>query len=45
MYKTTDEHGRERTIDYTVWSEIFTCPAFQAQSSSTRLRLIREPAR
>lgn len=27
MYKTTDEHGRERTIDYTVWSEVFTCPS------------------
>lgn len=26
MYKTTDERGRERTIDYVVWSEIFTCP-------------------
>ena len=27
MYKTTDERGRERTIDYTVWSEVFTCPS------------------
>jgi hypothetical protein len=27
MYKTTDEGGRERTIDYTVWSEVFTCPS------------------
>src|SRR5206468_5870421 len=27
MYKTTDERGRERTIDYTVWSEVLTCPA------------------
>ncbi len=27
MYKTTDERGRERPIDYTVWSEVFTCPA------------------
>lgn len=26
MYKTTDERGRERSIDYTVWSEVFTCP-------------------
>jgi hypothetical protein len=26
MYKTTDERGRERTIDYVVWSEVFTCP-------------------
>ncbi len=26
MYETTDEHGRKRTIDYTVWSEVFTCP-------------------
>lgn len=25
MYETTDEHGRKRTIDYTVWSEVFTC--------------------
>lgn len=27
MYKTTDDRGRERTIDYTVWSEVFTCPS------------------
>ncbi|OBH54320.1 hypothetical protein A5686_08205 [Mycobacterium sp. E2479] len=27
MYKTTDETGHERTIDYTVWSEVFTCPS------------------
>ena len=27
MYKTTDERGRERPIDYTVWSEVFTCPS------------------
>jgi hypothetical protein len=27
MYKTIDERGRERTIDFTVWSEVFTCPA------------------
>jgi hypothetical protein len=27
MYKTTDDRGRERAIDYTVWSEVFTCPA------------------
>lgn len=27
MYKTTDERGRERTIDYVVWSEVFTCPS------------------
>lgn len=27
MYKTTDERGRERTIDYTVWSEVFSCPS------------------
>lgn len=26
MYRTTDEHGRGRSIDYTVWSEVFTCP-------------------
>jgi hypothetical protein len=26
MYETTDEHGQKRTIDYTVWSEVFTCP-------------------
>jgi len=26
MYETTDEHGHKRTIDYTVWSEVFTCP-------------------
>lgn len=27
MYKTTDDRGRERSIDYTVWSEVFTCPS------------------
>lgn len=27
MYKTTDERGRERPIDYVVWSEVFTCPS------------------
>jgi hypothetical protein len=27
MYKTTDEHGREHNIDFTVWSEVFTCPS------------------
>lgn len=27
MYKTTDEEGHERIIDYTVWSEVFTCPS------------------
>ncbi|MDA8038251.1 MAG: DNA methyltransferase [Actinomycetota bacterium] len=27
MYKTTDDRGRERPIDYTVWSEVFTCPS------------------
>jgi hypothetical protein len=27
MYKTTDERGGERPIDYTVWSEVFTCPS------------------
>lgn len=26
MYKTTDPNGREATIDYTLWSEVFTCP-------------------
>lgn len=26
MYETTDEHGHKHTIDYTVWSEVFTCP-------------------
>jgi hypothetical protein len=25
MYKTADDRGRVRTIDYTVWSEVFTC--------------------
>jgi hypothetical protein len=27
MYETTDGRGRARKIDYTVWSEVFTCPA------------------
>jgi hypothetical protein len=27
MYRTTDELGQERTLDYVVWSEVFTCPA------------------
>ena len=27
MYKTTDERGRERPIDFVVWSEVFTCPS------------------
>lgn len=27
MYKTTDDRGHERSIDYTVWSEVFTCPS------------------
>lgn len=27
MYSTVDAEGRERSIDYTVWSEVFTCPA------------------
>lgn len=27
MYRTSDERGIERTIDYTVWSEVFTCPS------------------
>lgn len=26
MYKTADERGHDRTIDYTVWSQVFTCP-------------------
>ena len=26
MYKTTHTNGREAQIDYTVWSEVFTCP-------------------
>lgn len=26
MYKTTDDRGRARSLDYTVWSEVFTCP-------------------
>jgi DNA methylase len=30
MYKTSDERGHERTIDYTVWSEVFTCPSCAA---------------
>lgn len=25
MYRTKDERGRERVVDYTVWSEVLTC--------------------
>jgi hypothetical protein len=27
MYRTTDDRGRERPIDFVVWSEVFTCPS------------------
>ena len=27
MYRTTDERGKERALDYVVWSEVFTCPS------------------
>jgi hypothetical protein len=27
MYRTNDERGHERQLDYMVWSQIFTCPA------------------
>ncbi|MGA2530861.1 MAG: DNA methyltransferase [Acidimicrobiales bacterium] len=27
MYRTTDDKGKERLLDYVVWSEVFTCPA------------------
>ncbi len=27
MYMTTDERGKERPLDYVVWSEVFTCPS------------------
>lgn len=26
MYKTKDENGKERTVNYLVWSDVFTCP-------------------
>lgn len=26
MYETTDSQGHKRRIDYTVWSEVYTCP-------------------
>jgi hypothetical protein len=26
MYETTDKNGKTARIDYTVWSEVFTCP-------------------
>ena len=26
MYLTTDERGKQRPLDYVVWSEVFTCP-------------------
>jgi DNA modification methylase len=26
MYQTKDEHGKERTINYLVWSDVFMCP-------------------
>lgn len=27
MYKTIDERGMERPIDFVIWSEVFTCPS------------------
>lgn len=30
MYRTTDEMGVERPLDYVVWSEVFTCPSCAA---------------
>ncbi len=30
MYRTADDHSRPARIDYTVWSEVFTCPACAA---------------
>lgn len=51
MYRTTDERGRERTIDYTVWSEVFTCPAcagpvtFYDEAFDPSAGRVREPFR
>lgn len=27
MYRTTDESGKDRPLEYVVWSQVFTCPA------------------